>query len=92
MSADPRSDRELAPAPGVERFAIHDRSELGVLRWVGRLLSLGALWPISYAWIGGPGFDFDALLTGVSGLVLGLGLWWWAGFRLRNPREYLDRR
>jgi hypothetical protein len=58
--------------------------ELRSLRWVGRGLTLAAAWPFWYAFYGKSQFDWDAMIFGGPGMLAGLTLWSWAGYRLRK--------
>ena len=81
---------------GPDRGAALGSSELTLLRWLGRGVSLAACWPIFYG-LRTARFGLDAsveaLLVGVPGLLAGLGLWWWAGYRIRAievPTGFVD--
>ena len=65
-------------------------SGLRVGRWTGRVLSLASLWPLWYAFAGKSRFDWDAMSFGGPGVLIGLALWWWCGYRLRNPVSCLE--
>ncbi|MFV8755803.1 hypothetical protein ACNOYE_35070 [Nannocystaceae bacterium ST9] len=67
--------RSLDPAEG-----------LRALRWVGRVITIAALWPTWYAWFGKLEFDWEAMMVGGPGLAIGLALWLGAGHRLRHPK------
>lgn len=73
-----------------KRFALSPGGEYRLALWFGRALALFGLWPTYYAFRGMVGIDWEAILFGAPTLVGGLLLWRWAGYRLRNPRDYLE--
>ena len=77
-------------AAPVIRLPLSRGTELRVGRWIGRIVSVTALWPLWYAFHGKSRFDWEALTFGAPGVALGLALWWFCGHRLRNPREALE--
>ncbi|MFO7561720.1 MAG: hypothetical protein R6X02_03665 [Enhygromyxa sp.] len=72
------------------RFAQKSGTDLRLFRWIGRIFALLAMWPLWYAFFGKSRFDWEAMMFGGPGVLLGLALWGWAGYRLRHPREYLE--
>ena len=72
------------------RFKLGSGSGLRVVRWIGRGLTAAALWPFWYAFYGGVGFDWDAMMVGGPAVALGLAVWRWAGHRLRHPPHHLE--
>jgi len=77
------------PAVEPPRFALCSQEHLWFGRWLGRGLSVAAMWPLSYAFIGKSSFDWNAMLFGGPGVALGLLFWAWCGYRIRNPSECL---
>lgn len=71
------------------RFALDDGSGLRAARWLGRVVALLALWPLWYAFFGKVQFDWEAMMFGGPGVLIGLWLWGFAGYRIRNPRVFL---
>lgn len=78
------------PGTTTERFHLTDASGWRTLRWVGRVASLLALWPLWYAFYGGSEFEWEAMMFGGPGVLLGLLLWGWASYRCRHPRVCLE--
>jgi len=72
------------------RFPLTDGAGWRALRWLGRVASLLAAWPLWYAFFGKPQLDWEALMVGLPGVLIGLLLWAWAGYRLRNPSVCLE--
>lgn len=72
------------------RFALTDGSGWRALRWLGRIASLLAAWPLWYAFFGKPQFDWEAMMVGGPGMLVALLLWGWSGYRLRHPRVCLE--
>jgi hypothetical protein len=72
------------------RFALTDGAGLRALRWLGRIGSLLAAWPLWYAFFGKSELDWEALMVGGPGMLIALLLWGWAGHRLRHPRVCLE--
>jgi hypothetical protein len=72
------------------QFALTDGAGLRVLRWLGRGMSLLAAWPLWYAFFGKLVFDWEAMLFGGPGMLVGLVLWAWAGYRFRHPLVCLE--
>lgn len=78
------------PAAAPIRFPLTDGSGLRALRWLGRIASLLAAWPLWYAFFGKSTLDWEALMVGGPGMFFALLLWGWAGYRLRHPRVCLE--
>lgn len=72
------------------RFALTDGSGWRALRWLGRIASLLAAWPLWYAFFGKSQFDWGAMTFGGPGMLVALVLWGWSGYRLRHPRVCLE--
>lgn len=63
-----------------------DGSGLRAARWVGRVVTLLAAWPLWYAFYGKLELDWEAMMVGGPGVLIGLCLWGWAGYRLRRSQ------
>lgn len=89
---DPVTSTPSLASSGV-RLPLSSGAELRVGRWFGRLLTIAATWPLGYAFLGKQALgivDMEALLFGGPGVALGLLIWAWSGYRLRNPLHYLE--
>jgi hypothetical protein len=72
------------------RFALTDGAGWRALRWLGRVGSLLAAWPLWYAFFGKLQLDWEAMMVGAPGMLVALLLWGWAGYRLRHPRVCVE--
>lgn len=64
-----------------------DPDVLRAVRWFARVLTLAAAWPFWYAFYGGYEFDPEGMMFGGPGVLVGLALWTWSGYRLRHPSK-----